>query len=68
MVVSLNKKVINLNYKILKIVSILSIILIIANIAMDSIFDNSINYSNIIHLIMLYIFCKYFGESHSKED
>lgn len=63
----LKRKVINLSNKILNMVSILSIILIISNIAMDSIFNNSINYSNIISLIMLYIFCKYFGKSYSKE-
>lgn len=61
------RKVINLSHKILSMVSILSIILIISNITMDSINNNSINYSNIIPLIMLYIFCKYFGKSHSKE-
>lgn len=64
MVMLLKRKVINLSHKILNMVSIT---LIISNIIMDSINNNSINYSNIIPLILLYIFCKYFGKSHSKE-
>ena len=63
----LEKKVIDLSPKIFKLVSIVSILLIISNIAMDIMFNNSIHYSNIIPLIMLYIFCKYSMESYNKE-
>ncbi|GAA0709810.1 hypothetical protein GCM10008904_21000 [Paraclostridium ghonii] len=60
-------KVIDLSTKILSLVSIVSIILIVSNIAMDIIFDNSIHYINIIPLIMLYIFSKYFRKKCTKE-
>ncbi len=58
-----DKKVIDLSPKILKMVSILSILLIIYNIVIDFIFTKSINHSNIIPLILLYVFCKYSNKS-----
>jgi hypothetical protein len=61
-----NKKVIDLSPKILNGVSILSIILIICHIAMDIIFNDSIKYSNVVPLITLFIFCRYFRKSALK--
>lgn len=63
-----NKRVIDLSPKILRVVSVTSIILIICNIAMDIIFTESIDYSNITSLIILYIFCVYFREKENKKS
>ncbi len=68
MVIINSKKVIDLSPKILTVVSIISIVLIVCNIAMDIIFVKSIDYGDIIPLIILYIFCRYFRENSSKNS
>ncbi len=51
---------IDLSPKILRTVSIISIILIIAIGTMDLIYNNALNYHTLIPLILLLIFCEYF--------
>ena len=56
-----NKKItIDLSPQILRVVSIISIILTISIGVMDLIYNNSLNYHNLIPLILLLIFCEYF--------